>query len=324
MRYIISNQLTIHTFIQQRQVSKYIEHQNIPNITKNLSLMTIADPDSQKFNKYYKILGENNTTWHWQEWHGLPYLTCSLLENWPHGFFTHHFWPRTPEELVDVLSPSAEVYRVKQVHGNVVLKADQTTQVEPAHLEILKNYAEADGLITEKLQQAVWVCSADCVPVLIADQKTGQVAAVHAGWRGTAARIVPVALAEFMALGSQLSDFKIVLGPAIAGDVYQVSIDVAAQLGETIIPETERTATEKILHFMELLPNSPVSPDPEPGKVRLDLRLVNVLQLKQLGISYEQIAIAPYCTYQQPDYFFSYRREKENKVQWSGIVREIN
>lgn len=42
--------------------------------------------------------------------------------------------------------------------------------------------------------------------------------------------------------------------------------------------------------------------------------------MEQLGIGHQQVAIAPYCTYQQTDYFFSYRRKKQKKVQWSGIV----
>jgi copper oxidase (laccase) domain-containing protein len=42
--------------------------------------------------------------------------------------------------------------------------------------------------------------------------------------------------------------------------------------------------------------------------------------MEKLGVSPEQIAIAPYCTYQTPEHFFSYRREKQKKVQWSGIV----
>ncbi|NEP83310.1 MAG: laccase, partial [Okeania sp. SIO3B3] len=145
-----------------------------------------------------------------------------------------------------------------------------------------------------------------------------------AGWRGTAAKIVPVALASFQAQGSQLSDLLIVLGPAIAGEVYQVSEDVAAEVGATVVPQIERANTDEILHSLELLPNSPILSDPEPGKVRLDVRIVNVLQLEQLGIGHSQIAIAPYCTYQQPDYFFSYRREKQKKVQWSGIVSGLS
>jgi copper oxidase (laccase) domain-containing protein len=61
-------------------------------------------------------------------------------------------------------------------------------------------------------------------------------------------------------------------------------------------------------------------PDPQPGRLRIDVPKVNALQLGQLGLEPEQIAIAPYCTYQNPDLFFSYRREKQKKVQWSGIV----
>jgi copper oxidase (laccase) domain-containing protein len=68
------------------------------------------------------------------------------------------------------------------------------------------------------------------------------------------------------------------------------------------------------------LPNSPILPDPHPGRVRLDVRRVNAIQLQQLGISPDRIAIAPHCTYQEPDRFFSYRRDKLKKVQWSGIV----
>ncbi len=276
--------------------------------------MSIANSDSLKLNKSYQALSNNNATWHWQKWQGLPYLTCSLLQNWAHGFFTSHFSSSTPTELVEILNPSAEVYHVKQVHGNTVLTAGKSI------LKTEVNYPEADGLLTEKAKQAVWVCTADCVPVLMADQKTGQVAAIHAGWRGTAAKIVPVALASFEAHGSQLSDLLIVLGPAIAGEVYQVSEEVAAQVGMTIFPETEKVTIKGILHFLELLPNSPILSDPEPGKVRLDVRLVNILQMEQLGIGHQQVAIAPYCTYQQTDYFFSYRRKKQKKVQWSGIV----
>ena len=126
-------------------------------------------------------------TWHWHTWEGLPYLTCSILKPWSHGFFTQQFWPRSPLELVEVLQLNAEVYRVKQVHGNVVLTPSEIGLAADAD-ELEEGDASslpaADGLITEKAEQAVWVASADCTPVLIADRHTGQVAAVHAGWRG--------------------------------------------------------------------------------------------------------------------------------------------
>ncbi|MEB3212357.1 MAG: laccase domain-containing protein [Leptolyngbyaceae bacterium] len=54
--------------------------------------------------------------------------------------------------------------------------------------------------------------------------------------------------------------------------------------------------------------------------MRLDVRRINALQLDQMGFSPEQVAIAPYCTYQDEGRFFSYRRSREKKVQWSGIA----
>ncbi|PSN79984.1 laccase, partial [filamentous cyanobacterium CCP4] len=66
--------------------------------------------------------------------------------------------------------------------------------------------------------------------------------------------------------------------------------------------------------------NSPLLADDAPGKVRLDVRQANARQLEQLGIGRDQVAIAPHCTFQEPDRFFSYRRTGEKQVQWSGIV----
>lgn len=275
-------------------------------------------------------------TWHWCTWEGSPYLTCSLLKSWSHGFFTHQFWPRSPLELVVILQPEAQVYRVKQVHGNQVLSASAIQ----AHLEQMSNQAvaeiqseaatsplpPADGVLTERENQAAWVCSADCTPVLIADEQTGQVAAVHAGWRGTAAKVVPQAIAALQAQGSQLANLRVAMGPAIAGEVYQVSTEVATQVGTTVVePEIlvkieQNNSPVPILDFLLQLSHSPVWRDEKPGHVRLDVRRVNALQLEQLGMHAEQIAIAPHCTYQQPEHFFSYRRDRRKQVQWSGIV----
>jgi polyphenol oxidase len=253
-------------------------------------------------------------TWHWRNWEGLPYLTCSLLELWHHGFFTQQFWPRLPQNLTEALQPEASVYRLKQVHGNTVLTPREIDNRLSADGDDL---ASADGLMSEQPLQAVWVASADCTPVLIGDVKTGQVAALHAGWRGTAKKIVPLAIARLQDQGSKLDDLRIAMGPAIAGEVYQVSVEVAAEIGVSIIPHDDE---QKIVAALHELPNSPLLEDPNLGKVRLDVRRVNALQLENMGISAEQVAIAPYCTYQTSEHFFSYRREKEKKVQWSGIV----
>ncbi len=259
-------------------------------------------------------MSSKTVTWAWQYWQNSPYLTCSLLADWKHGFFTQHFSPQTPEVLVNILNPKAQAYRVRQIHSNKILKA---TEIK---LEENNSFSPADGIISDNRQQAVWVASADCTPVLIADINTHRVAAVHAGWRGTAQDIVPETIALMQAEGSRLENLRIALGPAINGTVYQVTKEVAAEVGSSLIKNKEITALEKILEALEAMIDSPLHPDTEQGKVRLDVRRVNQLQMEQLGIKPEQIAIAPYCTYQQPEYFFSYRRSQEKKVQWSGIV----
>ncbi len=245
--------------------------------------------------------------WQWQIWQGLPYVTCTLLENWRHGFFTQQFYPHPPEELVQVLQPEAEVYRLKQVHGNRVLQPGEIAQLLAQNPQ--QTLPEGDGVLTTSTNQSVWVASADCTPVLIADSAVGEVAAIHAGWRGTAKRIVPEAIARFLAQGSELENLLVAMGPAITGEVYQVSEQVAAEVVASVVDFADKE-----------LPNSPILEDSEPGKVRLDVRRVNELQIQQLGIKPEQISIAPLCTYQQPEYLFSYRRSQEKKVQWSGIV----
>ncbi|MEB3358544.1 MAG: peptidoglycan editing factor PgeF [Synechococcales bacterium] len=272
-------------------------------------------------------------TWHWHTWNDLPYLACSLLASWPHGFFTRHWHSRSPAELAPVLAADAAVFRVKQVHGNTVLTPSDLNAANGTGTDIL---LEADGLVTEAANQSVWVASADCVPVLIADGRRGQTAAVHAGWRGTAQRIVPTAIERLQAQGSRLEDLRVAMGPAIAGSVYQVSTTVAAQVGSTILPTSALPqahppahpsthpltpeAIDQTLAQLRQLPDSPILADEQSGRSRLDIRRVNALQLEQLGLTAEQVAIAPYCTYQNPDQFFSYRRQPLKQVQWSGIV----
>lgn len=259
-------------------------------------------------------------TWHWRTWQDLPYLTCSLLDPWKHGFFTQHFWPRSPAELTPVLEPTAQAYRVRQVHGNQVLTPSEVDAAQaPVPLEAEQHLIPAaDGLLTDQANQAVWSCTADCTPILIGDRQTGQVAAVHAGWRGTAAKILPLAIARFQNQGSDLANLCIALGPAIAGEVYQVSAAVAAEVGASVLAQIEDS--DSILPTLHQLPHSPILSDDQPGHVRLDVRRVNALQLEGIGIAPTQIAIAPHCTYQDPQNFFSYRRDHQKQVQWSGIV----
>ena len=260
-----------------------------------------------------------NRDWHWQTWQDCSYLSCTLLSTWQHGFFTRGFAPRTPEDLTSILQPQTTSYRVKQVHGNRVLTSgeiDDTLRQRKS----TSSLAEADAIISGRPQQSVWVASADCTPVLIGDLATGRVCAIHAGWRGTAQKIVLQAVSRFLQLNSKLENLRIAIGPAIAGKVYQVDRSVAVRVGSSIIDRANDKTEKEILAELKQLPDSPILEDAIVGKARLNVPLVNRIQLEQLGIDPEQIAIAPYCTFQCDELFFSYRRTGEKKVQWSGIV----
>ena len=253
--------------------------------------------------------------WHWHTETAHPHLTTSLLKHWSHGFFTRKSWPQTPERLSHYLDSEAIMYRAKQVHGKRVL---DPSDFPVDNLGAPESLPEADAVMTLAPQQAAWVCTADCAPILIADEETGQVAAVHAGWRGTALRIVPETIQRMQAQGSQLKHLRLAIGPAIAGEVYQVSTPVAAEVGRSLLaPSTDET---ELVSQLQKMDSPPLLPDVQPGRTRLDVRRVNALQLSALGITPEQITIAPHCTYQEPEHFFSYRRMPEKKVQWSGIV----
>ncbi|MFK8184815.1 MAG: peptidoglycan editing factor PgeF [Phormidesmis sp.] len=261
--------------------------------------------------------------WNWKRWENKPFLTCELLPL-PHGFFTREFYPSAPEELVEALSHSSEVFRVKQVHsGDVLLPSEIEAQIEkglPALPDgTVAAFPLADGIVTERTGQSAWACSADCTPALVCDVSNGRGAAVHAGWRGTSKKILPMTLSRMMAQGSDRKNLRVALGPAIEGRVYQVGEEVACEVGITVAPKIE--SHRLIEHLLEV-ENPPILSDPEEGKVRLDVRRINQMQVEQMGLASEQIAIAPHCTYQEPDNFFSYRRTQEKKVQWAGIVSQ--
>jgi YfiH family protein len=143
----------------------------------------------------------NANQWQWRD----SVLTCDLLADWQHGFFTRSHAPKSPTELHNHLVASGKAYRAKQVHGNRLIHADEI-EVTPN-----TNLPEADGVWATRNgnSRSVWVCTADCVPVLIGDHKLGAVAAVHAGWRGTATGIVTKAIATLCDQGSELIDLRV-------------------------------------------------------------------------------------------------------------------
>ena len=245
--------------------------------------------------------------WTWIGCYGGYYLQANTLveQGFEHGFFTRLWHGRGPDALAGYISVSTSVHRPQQVHSGVVLPASQAASPP---------WPEADGLVSDRGAQSLWVCGADCTPVLIADPATGHVAACHAGWRGVAARILPTAVEQLEARGAHRADLVVALGPAISGARYQVGDDVVSAIGASL----GSTAAART----DLIKAGAVQDDPEPERCRFDLRAATVLQLTQAGLDPDQISRCPLCTAGEPELFHSWRRDQIKAVQWSGIVSQ--
>src|SRR5262249_39650088 len=114
-------------------------------------------------------------------------------------------------------NPEAD-FTLRQVHSNRVQRAD----------DLGDDRCEGDALVTDLIGQSIGVRTADCVPILLLDARSRAVAAVHAGWRGTAAEIVSCTLAKLGEnFGTHARDVYAAIGPAIRACCYEVSTDVA-------------------------------------------------------------------------------------------------
>lgn len=245
--------------------------------------------------------------WSWVGCYGGYYLQADLLQAFEHGFFTRQWQGREPDVLAGYLSAGVGVHRPRQVHSARVLPASQAT-AEP--------WPEADGLVSDRGGQSLWVCGADCTPVLIADPVSGQVAACHAGWRGVAGRILAVAISQLEQQGCRREQLQVALGPAISAAHYQIDAPVVDAIAASLQLPASADAAVSLQAAAALLD------DPSPGHWRLDLRRATALQLQQLGVAPDHIAVCPLCTASEPLLFHSWRRDQVKAVQWSGIVSQ--
>ena len=249
--------------------------------------------------------------WTWVGTYGGHYLQCELLAGFEHGFFTRQWQGRQPEELAGEISAGVSVHRTRQVHGGMVLAAGAAA---------LAPWPEADGLRSDGGGQSLWVCGADCTPVLIVDPAGGRVAACHAGWRGVAARIVPAAIEALVADGASREQLLVALGPAVDGIRYQVERPVTLQVAASLEADAPGSVPDGALEDLERC--GALLLDQDPGRDRLDIRRATALQLERHGLAPERIALCPLCTVAEPQLFHSWRRDQVKAVQWSGVVSQ--
>jgi purine-nucleoside/S-methyl-5'-thioadenosine phosphorylase / adenosine deaminase len=172
--------------------------------------------------------------------------------------------------LQDEISASARRIVIgRQVHGTRVLS-------HSGGWEGMLRTSEADGHIATEKGIALAVSVADCVPIFIA-HPSGVVALLHAGWRGTAGKILDAGIAALARYKIAPDELLLHLGPSICGRCYEVDADTRAQL-------TRQPANRS-------------------GNV--DLRALLAEQAHDAGV--QHVTVAPWCTRCDNEHFFSHR-----------------
>jgi YfiH family protein len=190
---------------------------------------------------------------------------------------------------------------VRQVHSSIVrvVKRGDGALEGKLQTEEGKAVLEGDGLITDVPGVLLGVGTADCVPVLVVDVTKRVVAAFHAGWRGTVARIVERGVAMMQEeYGSQAGDMVAAVGPGIGPCCYTVGEEVWSEFGR------------KFGYAKELFVRPIVS-----GEIRLNLWEANRHQLLDAGVTEARISMMGECTAcaRGPDgalRYFSHRAEQ--------------
>jgi YfiH family protein len=196
---------------------------------------------------------------------------------------------------------------LRQFHSDVIHLAASPCDEAP----------KADALITGTPGLLLGVQTADCVPILLADTRGRVVAAIHAGWRGTLARIAVKTLGRMsMEFGTRPRDVVAALGPAIGRGCYEVGPEVAQAFAAQFPAAAEwfDGPFEQLAHgeeplWLPWLTMMPPGHVPPPPRVQLDLRASNRWQLADAGVPEKQIAVSDLCTACSTDLLFSYRRE---------------
>lgn len=205
---------------------------------------------------------------------------------------------RDYERLAQSLGvPVDAVVRVRQVHGREVLV------LRPGDLVPAPNEVASDAIVTTDPALVASVRIADCVPVLVGDRRRRVVAAIHAGWRGTAAGVAAETIKRIGTLGIEPRDLVAAIGPSIGPCCYQVDRAVLDACASAWPGSAAWFAVDGASHW------------------RFDLWRANRDQLVRAGVPPESIWIAGLCTADRLDDFYSHRREGARAGRLVAAVR---
>jgi YfiH family protein len=203
--------------------------------------------------------------------------------------------------------------RLHQVHGAAVVVAARGT-TRPS----------ADIQVTSERDLALAVQTADCLPILLADPRTGAVCAAHAGWRGLAERVPEAAVhALTEQFGARPADLVVAIGPAIGACCYEVGEDVRAAMNGAGVAEKDLARW----FFDEPQPTTTNPSMPTLSATRrarhwfFDGCAAARHLLESAGVPADRIHIATLCTASHADVFCSYRRDGKPAGRMAGVIR---
>ena len=178
-------------------------------------------------------------------------------------------------------------------------------QTHSANIEIARigknDYPDTDALILTNKEQGIFLNFADCTPIIFYDEKQNIGAVAHAGWRGTAQKIAALTAQKLInEFNTNKNDLKVLIGPAICSDCYDVGEDVYNELKQTV------SDFERLYNIKD-------------NKIYVDLKNINKKQLTDLGI--DNIDVCPYCTCCNNEYFYSYRKENGTKERHYAVLK---
>lgn len=210
-----------------------------------------------------------------------------------------------------------ELVAMRQFHSSVV----RVLERPPAER------IRGDALVTRARKLLLAVQTADCVPILVVDPRRRVAAAIHAGWRGTLARIAEKVVGEMrMHFDTRPENALAAIGPAIRGCCYEVGPDVAQafaarfpQAGEWFDGPFDALSTgDEPTPFLWLEQDPPGHA--RPKRVLLDLVAANRWQLASAGLRPERIFACEWCTACHTDWLFSYRRKGQRSGRLMAVV----
>jgi YfiH family protein len=203
---------------------------------------------------------------------------------------------------------------LKQIHSDVIhLFNSAPTEI-----------CQGDAAASNRPGLLLGMQTADCVPILLVDPKKRAVAAVHAGWRGTLARIVVKAIGQMqMQFRTKPADLLAAIGPSIGGCCYEVGTEVATQFLSQFAEAPDwfdefRTGDEP--NPVQWLNMMPPGHQPPPKNVLLDLKKANRAQLLIAGVREQNIFVSDLCTACRRDFLFSYRKEGARSGRLMSVI----